>query len=98
MQTISKLARVFIDFLNVSVLSVILSFIMPYHCIDCICIHADVFGDLKIHIFLRRSLAHISYIYMIFFLSVHLGVFPPPPPPPNSKKHGDESHPLTSGE
>ena len=42
------------------------------------CVRADVFGDLKI-MFLRRSLAHISY----FFLSVHLGVLPPPP---NTKK------------
>ena len=32
--------------------------------------------------FLRRSLAHISY----FFLSVHLGVLPPPPPPPQYQK------------
>ena len=32
--------------------------------------------------FLRRSLVHISYWYMIFlfFMSVHLGACPPPPP------------------
>ena len=31
--------------------------------------------------FLRRSLAHISFMYVIF--GVHLGVLPPPP---NTKK------------
>ena len=29
--------------------------------------------------FLRRSLVHISYMYMIFFMSVHFGGLPPPP-------------------
>ena len=50
--------------------------------------YADVFWDLKIHIFLRRSLAHnISLHRYIFFLLVYLGgLAPPPPPPPNSKK------------
>ena len=33
------------------------------------------------YMFLRRSLARINYMYMIYFLSVHLGVLPHPPPP-----------------
>ena len=38
------------------------------------------------YMFLRRSLAHISYMYIFYFLmSVHLGVLPPPPPPPYQK-------------
>ena len=40
--------------------------------------HADVFGDLKIYMLLRRSLAHISYMYM-FFSRYILGSCPPPP-------------------
>ena len=42
-----------------------------------------IFWDLKICMFLRRSLARMSYIIIhdnLFFLSVHLGVLPPPPP------------------
>ena len=33
--------------------------------------------------FLRRSLVHLSYMYMICFMSVHLGA-PPPPQIPKS--------------
>ena len=83
----SKLARIFMDFLDVSVLSIILSFMMPHHCIGCICYYPDVFWDLKMHIFLRRSLAHINYIEYDFFFSVgRFGGLAPPPPTPNSIK------------
>ena len=49
---------------------------MPFHCIGWIymySIYADVFGDLKMHIFWG---ARSPILYMIFFLllSVHLGV------------------------
>ena len=75
MGKVSKLARshnLFIDFLNVSVLSdTVVYSAIPYE---------------KAYMFLRRSLVHISYMYMIFFfMSVHLGACPPPP---HTKKAG----------
>ena len=61
--------NLFIDFLNVSVLS------------DTVVYSAIPYEKIKAYMFLRRSLVHISYMYMIFFfMSVHLGACPPPPP------------------
>ena len=76
LSSLAPLTRIFIDFLNVSVLSVILSFIMPYHCIGVYTCRSILRPE---NTYISEALAHISYIYMIFFLSVHLGVLPPPP-------------------
>ena len=86
LSSLAPLAHIFIDFLNVSVLSVILSFIMPYHWIGCMYVHADVFWDLKMYIFLRRSLASLARAYKLhihdffFFCRYIWGSCPPPPP------------------
>ena len=83
MGKVSKLARsqarshnLFIDFLNVSVLS------------DTVVYSAIPYEKIKAYMFLRRSLAslvHISYMYMILFYVGTFGGLPPPPPPPYQK-------------
>ena len=90
LSSLAPLARIFIDFLNVSVLSVILSFIMPYHCIGCICMYMQMYFETWKWIYFRgarslRSLAHISYIYMPFFFCRYIWGSCPPPPPPVEK-------------
>ena len=90
LSSLAPLARIYIDFLNVSVLLV------------CCCLyrhttsnkrelhwlymHTDVLWDLKIYMFLRRSLASLARAYSCLkkIMSVHLGVLPPPPPIPKS--------------
>ena len=77
MGKVSKLARshkLFIDFLNVSVLS------------DTVVYSAIPYEKIKAyHMFLRRSLVHISYMYMIFVYVGTFGGLPLPPPPPYQK-------------
>ena len=86
----SKLARshnLFIDFLNVSVLS------------DTVVYSAIPYEKIKAYMFLRRSLASLArayklpFLYMIFFFFFfYVGTFgglpspPPPPPPPRIPK------------
>ena len=43
--------------------------------------YTDVFWDLKVYVFLRSSLAHTSYMYMIPPPRYIWGLHPPPPPP-----------------
>ena len=59
--------------------TVIYSAISNKRGLHCLYMHADVFWDLKIYIFLRRSLAHISYMYIFFFCRYIWGSCPPPP-------------------
>ena len=65
----SRSHNLFIDFLNVNVLS------------DIVVYSAIPYEKIKAYIFLRRSLVHISYMYMIFFFYVGTfwGLAPPPP-------------------
>ena len=86
MGKVSKLARsalarinLFIDFLNVSVLSdTVVYSAIPYEKIKAVCF----WGARSL-----RSLVHISYMYMIFFYVGTFGGLPPsPPPPPHTKK------------
>ena len=75
----SKLARSHnLDFLNVSVLS------------DTVVYSAIPYEKIKAYIimFLRRSLVHISYMYMIFFFFFYVGTFGVLPPPPPYQKAG----------
>ena len=82
LSSLAPLARIFFFLHNVSVLSVILSFIVPYHRIDCICMQMH-FETWNTYISEALARAYKLHIYMIFFfLSVNLGVLPPPPPPP----------------
>ena len=84
MGKVSKLARshnLFIDFLNVSVL------------FDTVVYSAIPYEKIKAYyMFLRRSLVHISYMYMIFFFFSIFGGLPPPPIPkswlPSHQKSG----------
>ena len=72
MGKVSKLARsynLFIDFLNVSVLS------------DTVVYSAIPYEKIKAYMFLRRSLVHISYMYDFFLNVGTVGGLAPPPPP-----------------
>ena len=57
------------------------------NCNDCI-MYADVFWDLKLYMFLRRSLASLARAYKLhvhyFFVGTFGGLAPPPPPIPKS--------------
>ena len=69
--------NLFIDFLNVSVLS------------DTVVYSAIPYEKIKAYMFLRRSLASLArayklHVYDFFFMSVHLGACPPPPPIPKT--------------
>ena len=51
------------------------------NCVDCIYVYkCTLFWDLKIYMFLRRSLAHVSCIHDFFFGRYNWGSCPPPPP------------------
>ena len=63
--------NLFVDFLNVSVLS------------DTVVYSAIPYEKIKAYMFLRRSLVHISYMYMMFLCRYIWGL---PPPPPHTKK------------
>ena len=89
LSSLASLARIYIDFLNVSVLLV------------CCCLYrhttrntrelhwlymyTDVLWDLKMYMFLRRSLTSLArsriFMYTIFFLLSVWGFCPPPPIP-----------------
>ena len=46
---------------------------------DTVVYSAIPYEKIKAYMFLRRSLVHITYMYMISLRSVHLGACPPPP-------------------
>ena len=77
MGKVSKLARshnLFIDFLNVSVLS------------DTVVYSAIPYEKIKAYMFLRRSLASLARAYKLHVYDFFSGTFGGLPPPPHTKK------------